>query len=104
MSRVTIACGAGVSSSFLAQRLLASAESRMPELGFTFSASSFSALGSQNAGDVILLGPHLVDQYERVVAEHPLARVGIVTEQTLRAFDGDAALDQVLQLLASAEH
>ncbi len=95
---ILLVCGAGVSSTFLAQRLTQALARR--ELGCTVTPSSLHALTAgvivPTAGTVLLLGPHLAVQRAELGNLFRHCRVAVLTEHTLRTLDGDAALDAAL--------
>ncbi|WGD36729.1 hypothetical protein [Lysinibacter sp. HNR] len=99
MSRVTVVCGAGVSSTFLVQSMTEAMRSRMPKSEYVLSASTILLLRDHGPGDIILLGSHLANQRDIVAREYPLARVVILSERVVRERDGNAALDLVLSVL-----
>ncbi|WP_307453611.1 MULTISPECIES: PTS sugar transporter subunit IIB [Microbacterium] len=63
--RILVVCGAGASSTFVAQRVRRAAHER----GLDYSASAGTARSlpiDLDAVDVVLVGPHLADDVERI--------------------------------------
>ncbi|MFB7251690.1 PTS sugar transporter subunit IIB [Microbacterium sp. NPDC056234] len=61
--RILVVCGAGASSTFVAQRLQrAATDARLP---WEATAGTEQAVAS-NSADAILVGPHLADRLERI--------------------------------------
>lgn len=58
--RILVVCGAGASSTFVAQRLLRAAHDS--GLDWSTSAGSESSIDPSDPHDVILVGPHLADR------------------------------------------
>ncbi|TQM65751.1 PTS sugar transporter [Klugiella xanthotipulae] len=99
MRNITVVCGAGVSSTFLAHRIEASI--RATGDAVRVHVSALSGLAAQCDGDVVLLGPHLSEQRDAVAVTHPLAAVGVVPEDVLRTLDGAAAVALARSVLAA---
>jgi PTS system cellobiose-specific IIB component len=98
MKTVLIVCGAGASSTFLAQRIrtaakavAATAASGNPvESEITVIASSLSGLSSLlSSADVLLVGPHLADAFPGILAEATLVGVtALLLPATIFGADG----------------
>lgn len=95
--RVLVICGAGASSTFVSLWMRAAAAARGHRVIVT--ASSTSALADDAVGaDVVLVGPHLADQYDAIAEELARIRVAaaLLPESVIRDRAGDAALDIAL--------
>lgn len=63
--RILVVCGAGASSTFVAQRVSRAARER--DLPYTaFAGSENSLAGDLDGADLVLVGPHLADAVERI--------------------------------------
>lgn len=95
--KILVVCGAGASSTFVAQRIRRSA--RVRGLEITVSPSSESSW-SEHLGDtdVVLLGSHLAASLDAVDAlASPLGiAVALLPESAFTALTGDDALDRAL--------
>lgn len=63
--RILVVCGAGASSTFVAQRVRHAAQNR----GLSYTASAGTELSlpiDMDAADVVLIGPHLAHAMERI--------------------------------------
>ncbi|UJP11832.2 PTS sugar transporter subunit IIB [Microbacterium elymi] len=91
--KIIVMCGAGASSTFVAQRL----RGAIAERGLAHSAAAVSLAslpGCLDAADVLLLGPHLSDrrpQLERDAAAHGV-RVAVLPGDIFGDRDGRRAL------------
>lgn len=66
--RILVACGAGASSTFVAQRINSAARAR--KLAWTATATTEAALPADLASaDLLLLGPHLEPHLEQIQAD-----------------------------------
>jgi cellobiose PTS system EIIB component len=66
--RILVVCGAGASSTFVAQRVRHAAHER--GLPYTAVAGTVQSLPIDlDAADVVLVGPHLAPEFERIVRE-----------------------------------
>lgn len=100
--RVLVVCGAGASSTFVAQRI----RRRAAERGLDIEArpTSTSQLVTELPGaDVLLVGSHLADRLEelRSAAAEASVPIAILTEAAA-AGDGSAALDLALSSTGTA--
>jgi PTS system cellobiose-specific IIB component len=97
MHRVLVVCGAGASSTFLAQRIRVAARGR--EIDLSVSASSTEGLADRLGEiDVLLVGPHLAARFVELsrLAESAGARSALLPETVFGAQGEDDALDLVL--------
>lgn len=63
--RILVVCGAGASSTFVAQRINSAARAR--KLAYRATATNEAALAeAMESSDLVLLGPHLAEQLERI--------------------------------------
>jgi PTS system cellobiose-specific IIB component len=97
--RILVVCGAGASSTFVAQRLRRAAL----HAGLDWDA----AAGTENsvfpgAQDVVLLGPHLADRVD-AVRESAGVPVALLPADIFADRDGDRTLALVRALVADAE-
>jgi PTS system cellobiose-specific IIB component len=95
--RVLVICGAGASSTFVSLWMRAAAAARGHRVIVT--ASSTSALADDAVGaDVVLVGPHLADQYDAIATDLARSRVvaALLPESVIRGRSGDEALDIAL--------
>lgn len=66
--RILVVCGAGASSTFVAQRVRLAAHRR--GLTYTAVAATEQSLAVDlDLADVVLVGPHLADAFERIARE-----------------------------------
>lgn len=95
--KILVVCGAGASSTFVAQRVRKAANSR--SIDVSAQACPLSTLDSQLAGaDVILLGPHLTAQLDSIrssARSHGIA-VTVMPDSVFSSPRGDEALDLAL--------
>ena len=95
--KILVVCGAGASSTFVAQRVRKAATTRA--LDITAQACPLSTLDSQLAGaDVILVGPHLTTQLDSIrsfARPHGVA-VAVMPDSVFSSPLGDEALDLAL--------
>ncbi len=100
--RILVVCGAGASSTFVAQRVRRSARDR--GLDCTVEAAGSTRLDAGlDAVDVVLLGAHvgtLADAVRERASEASVA-VAVMPERVFAARDGEEALD--LALAAAGE-
>ncbi len=95
--KILIVCGAGASSTFVAQRVRRAAGSR--EIDVSAVACPLSGIDAQFAGaDVILLGPHLTTQEAdiRSSARSAGVAVAVMPPSVFSSPVGDEALDLAL--------
>jgi PTS system cellobiose-specific IIB component len=96
--RVIVVCGAGASSTFVAQRIRRRAAER--DLVVEVTPSSMSQLAAVLPGaDVLLVGAHLGEHVDALHALADALSVPIaILPETAAAGDGTAALDVALEL------
>ena len=95
--KILVVCGAGASSTFVAQRVRKAASSRA--LDISAQACPLSTLDSQLAGvDVVLVGPHLTTQLDgiRLSARQHGVAVTVMPASVFSSPVGDEALDLAL--------
>ena len=98
--RVLIVCGAGASSTFVAQRMRRAAAAR--GLDVTPIASSASAAPDLiPTTDVVLAGAHLGDALEALRAAAASAAVPVLVLADAAREDGDELLDSTLAAVAA---
>lgn len=94
--RILVVCGAGASSTFVAQRINRAARAR--NLAYSATATSRTALADGlGSSDLILLGPHLAPQLEQVrdlAAAHG-AHVLLLDTDVFADLDGTRTLDRI---------
>lgn len=99
MEHVLLICGAGASSSFLAQAIRKAAKKRHIEL--TCNATSEAQLNQYvDKISILLLGPHLAyleDSIRKETAAYPI-KVALLTKEIYGMLDGEKALDLILSL------
>jgi PTS system cellobiose-specific IIB component len=84
--RILIVCGAGASSTFVAQRINRAA--RVRHLSHTASAASESSLETHiDSVDLVLVGPHLASQLEQIES------LGATHGAAVRLLDADVFSD-----------
>lgn len=91
---ILVICGAGASSTFVAQRIRRGAEAE--GLDLRASAGTEAMLpGAVDAVDVVLLGPQLADRAPEIRRRAALvgAAVAVLPEHVFRDPDGTAALE-----------
>lgn len=94
--RILVVCGAGASSTFVAQRLRRAASNA----GLDWDASAgmeHSVAGSDH--DLILVGPHLADRLESI-RDHAHSPVVVLPDDVFDDRDGTRTLDLVRSVLA----
>lgn len=96
--RILVVCGAGASSTFVAQRLRRAAAAA----GLDWDAAAgmeSSVAGSDH--DLVLIGPHLSDRLD-AIREGARAPVAVLPEDVFADLDGSRTLDLALSILAAA--
>ena len=63
--RILVVCGAGASSTFVAQRINSAARAR--KLAYIATATNEASLEGVEASDLILVGPHLAPHLEQII-------------------------------------
>ncbi|GAB3850970.1 PTS sugar transporter subunit IIB [Nesterenkonia populi] len=102
--KILVVCGAGASSTFIAQRLNRALEGEgLPHTAQPGAQSSL--LYELDEADAVLLGPHLADLAEDVrgLSGPQQTPVGVLPESISTDLDGSAALGALLELISSAE-
>lgn len=98
--RILVVCGAGASSTFVAQRLRHAAQSR--GIACSAVAGTIQSLPIDlDAADIVLVGPHLahaVDDIHRVAAARAVTVV-ILPPDVFGDLDGNRTLDIALENL-----
>jgi PTS system cellobiose-specific IIB component len=75
--KILVVCGAGASSTFVAQRINRAA--RAQALPYSATATDEASLArSLQASDLILLGPHLAPHFEQILEQARPHGVGVV--------------------------
>jgi PTS system cellobiose-specific IIB component len=98
MATILVVCGAGASSTFLASRIRALAAT--DGLDITAKAISESELEAHvPAADAILIGPHLADGYDALVARANGVPTALLPADAFAPAHARAALDAALALL-----
>ena len=100
--RILVVCGAGASSTFVAQRIRHAAQAA--GRGFSAVAGTEQSLPIDlDAADVVLVGPHLQHALERIrrEAEPRETRVVLLPPDTFTDLDGSRTLALVETALAS---
>ncbi|AZS39931.1 MULTISPECIES: PTS sugar transporter subunit IIB [Microbacterium] len=96
--RILVVCGAGASSTFVAQRLRRAAETA----GLAWDASAGTeGAASDSDHDLILVGPHLADRLD-AIRESSNAPVAILPDDVFSDLDGSRTLVLARSLLAAA--
>jgi cellobiose PTS system EIIB component len=94
--RILVACGAGASSTFVAQRINRAA--RAKNLAHTATATNESALAERlESSDLVLLGPHLADRFEqiqRLAAPHGVGVI-LLDANVFADLDGTSTLARI---------
>lgn len=101
--RILVVCGAGASSTFVAQRVRHAAHER--GLPHTASAGTVRSLPNDlDAADVVLVGPHMSDSLEQIEEEAAQRAVLVVLlpEDVFADVDGQRTLDLVEKALAAS--
>ncbi len=101
--RVLIVCGAGASSTFVAQRLRRAATARGVELTPVASSAS-AAAGLLPGSALVLAGAHLGEEIARLRAAAASADVPFVVLADAARQDGEELLDTTLAALAAVDH
>lgn len=102
--RILVVCGAGASSTFVAQRVRHAAQ----DAGLAYSASAGTELSlpiDLDAADVVLVGPHLAHAMERIErdAAHRGTVVVLLPGDIFTDLDGSRTLALVRDALEGAE-
>ena len=98
--KILVVCGAGASSTFVAQRLRRAAS----EAGLDWDAAAGmeqSVAGSDH--DLILVGPHLADRLEAIRQAAP-ARVAVLPDDVFADRDGTRTLALARSMVADARN
>ncbi|KAB1867545.1 PTS sugar transporter subunit IIB [Microbacterium algeriense] len=96
--RILVVCGAGASSTFVAQRLRSAAAAA----GLDWDAAAgmeSSAVGSDH--DLILIGPHLSDRRD-AISDSTRAAVAVLPDDVFADRDGSRTLALARSILADA--
>lgn len=99
--RILVICGAGASSTFVAQRVRRAAQ----EQGLPYAAVAGTAASVEidlDSADLVLVGPHLADQRDRIArsaAAHGVA-VAVLPEDVFSDLTGERTLALVRETLA----
>lgn len=96
--RILVVCGAGASSTFVAQRLRRAAAAA----GLDWDAAAgmeSSVAGSDH--DLVLVGPHLSDRLD-AIREGASAPVAVLPDDVFADLDGSRTLDLTRSILAAA--
>jgi PTS system cellobiose-specific IIB component len=101
--RVLIVCGAGASSTFVAQRLRRAAAARGAELT-PVPSSAAAAPDLIPSCDVVIAGAHLGEAVASLGAVAAAADVPFVVIADAAREDGDALLDTTLAAAAAVDH
>lgn len=96
--RILVVCGAGASSTFVAQRLRSAAASAGLDWDATAGMESSVADG---AHDLILVGPHLSDRLEAIRGSAS-APVAVLPDDVFADRDGSRTLTLARSILADA--
>jgi cellobiose PTS system EIIB component len=100
--RILVVCGAGASSTFVAQRVRRAAHER--GLSYTAVAGTVQSLSIDlDTADVVLLGPHLAGELERIERDAAVHGVSVVLlpDDVFGDMSGENTLDHIQQVLAS---
>lgn len=101
--RILVVCGAGASSTFVAQRINNAARAR--NLPYSATATNEVALAAGVAGsDLILLGPHLAPHFEQIKgqAEPHGVSVVLLDPDVFSDLDGSRTLTRIEAALRDA--
>ncbi len=94
--KILVVCGAGASSTFVAQRINRAARSR--DLAYSATATNEAALAEGLVtSDLLLLGPHLAPRYEQIrefAAPHGV-RVLLLDADVFSDLDGTRTLSRI---------
>lgn len=99
--RILVVCGAGASSTFVAQRVRRAAQDAgLPWTAIAGTEQSFPI--DLDAGDVILVGPHLADALPRIeqAAGARMTTVVLLPDDIFADLDGTRTLDLVRRAVA----
>ncbi|HYI50155.1 MAG TPA: PTS sugar transporter [Microbacterium sp.] len=101
--RILVVCGAGASSTFVAQRVRHAAHDR----GLPYTASAGTELSlpiDLDAADVVLVGPHLAHAIERIERDAALrgTTVVLLPPDIFTDLDGTRTLALVLDAVANS--
>ncbi|UJP08864.1 PTS sugar transporter [Microbacterium sp. KUDC0406] len=100
--RIVVLCGAGASSTFVAQRLRTALDARA--IAHTAEPASLSALpGCLDGADLLLLGPHLADRQDDLLVDAAArgTRVAVLPPDIYGDLDGARTLEIVRQALTA---
>lgn len=94
--RILVACGAGASSTFVAQRINRAARAR--NLAHTATATNESALAERlESSDLVLLGPHLAPRFDQIqaLAKPHGVHVVLLDADVFADLDGSRTLSRI---------
>ncbi|WP_217183326.1 PTS sugar transporter subunit IIB [Streptomyces sp. AC495_CC817] len=95
--RILVVCGAGASSTFVAQRLRRAAESQ----GLAWdTVAGMERAAAEGGHDVVLIGPHLADRLPAIRAA-AAAPVAVLPADIFADRDGERTLAIVRSLIAA---
>lgn len=100
MEKILLACGAGASSGFIAQKMRKAAKKRKLDLSIK-AVSDTEIMDNIEDVKILMLGPHLAHKLQEVqsmVSENGTT-VTLIDKMHYATLDGDAVLDVALKYL-----
>ena len=100
VKNILLACGAGASSGFIAQKMRKAAQSRGLEVGIR-AISDTEIMENIDGVGVLLIGPHLKHKFAEIeseVAEYQVKTM-LIDRKYYATLDGEAVLKQALELM-----
>lgn len=100
MKNILLACGAGASSGFIAQKMRKAAQKQGLEISIK-AVSDTEIMENVEEIGVLLLGPHLKHKFEEIQKEVGLLgiKVSVIDRKYYATLDGESVLKQALELM-----
>ncbi|MGV8910082.1 MAG: PTS sugar transporter subunit IIB [Propionicimonas sp.] len=91
--RILVVCGAGASSTFVAQRINSAARAR--KLAYIATATNQASLEDVEASDLILVGPHLAPHLDQIISVAAGVPVVLLDADVYADLDGTRTLARI---------
>ena len=100
MKNILLACGAGASSGFIAQKMRKAAQKQGLDISIKAVSDTEIMENIEDVG-VLLIGPHLKHKFEEILNEvEPYGvKASIIDRKYYATLDGEAVLKQALELV-----
>lgn len=100
MKNILLACGAGASSGFIAQKMRKAAQKKGLEISIRAVSDTEIMENIEDVG-VLMIGPHLKHKFEDIQKDvAPLeVKASVIDRRYYATLDGEAVLKQALELM-----